>query len=540
MKNVAAYIRVSTTRQAEHDISLPDQLRKIEAYTEAKGWLVAEVFEERGASGTKENRPELQRMLAKACGPDRPFDVILVYNLSRLARDAAFAAIVERKLAKKRVEIVSIMEDYGNDANGRLIKGVLNNVYEHQSAFNAAITSSAMQANAREGFWNGSQPPFGFRTYVAETRGTKEKKKLERNPGEAEIVELIFQLYTQGDGDRGPLGIKNVVNALSAKGLRNRRGKPFSVQFTGKILRNEAYIGKCWFNRIHGKTRFERPREEWIEVPVPALIEEHIFATAQERLDAHHPLKLAPRLANSSVLLTGLAVCQKCGGRMKVRTSKGNRYRYYVCARACDEGKARCDGVRIPRDDLDTIVLDNFCDQVLAPERVSEIASSLLARAAGKNQALKDSIRALEREQREVGKKLDNLYSAISDGVELDGSLKAKIASLQDRREQLIRLQTIKRNRLDAPLSRIPATKAEDFSNAIRARLLDRSKPEFARAYLRMMISSVEVGPSEIRISCPKEALVRQAAAFIPHKDPVLTFEQGWGAVGDSNPGPAD
>ena len=96
------------------------------------------------------------------------------------------------------------------------------------------------------------------------------------------------------------------------------------------------------------------------------------------------------------------------------------------------------------------------------------------------------------------------------------------------------RLLTIKRHKLDTPFSKISTVKAADFSKAIRARLNDRSRPEFARAYLRTMVSRVEVGRSEIRMSGPKEALSRQAAAFVPHKDPVLTFEQEWRTRQDS------
>ena len=405
---------------------------------------------------------------------------------------------------------------------------------------NAAITSNAMQANAREGFWNGSQPPFGLRTYVAETRGAKEKKKLEAHPEEAALVELIFQLYVHGDGSTGPLGIKNVVNYLNSRHLRNRSGKPFSVQFVGHVLRNEAYYGTCWFNRRDSKTRLEKPRTQWIAVPVPALIDDHIFAAAQEKLDAHHPMKLAPRLANSSVLLTGLATCKQCGGRMKVQTGKSNRYRYYVCARAADEGKARCSGIRIPRDDLDTIVLDNFCGHVLAPERVSKIASGLLARAAKTNQTLLTALRGLEWEKRDMAKKLDHLYAAIENGVALDGSLKTKIASLQERRAQLIHLIAIKQRKLDTPFTKISTTQAAEFSNAIRARLRDRTKPKFARAYLHMMVSRVEVGKTEIRITGRKETLAAQATAFTPNKDPDLTFEQAWRTREDSNSRPLD
>jgi site-specific DNA recombinase len=112
MTNVAAYLRVSTTRQAEHDLSLPDQLSRIQAYCESQGWTLTEVFEERGASGTSINRPELQQMLARATSHERPFDIIMVYSLSRLVRSSDVCVLIQHKLAKRNVKIVSLLENY--------------------------------------------------------------------------------------------------------------------------------------------------------------------------------------------------------------------------------------------------------------------------------------------------------------------------------------------------------------------------------------------------------------------------------------------
>ncbi|MFZ1992000.1 MAG: recombinase family protein [Alphaproteobacteria bacterium] len=533
--HVAIYARVSTTRQAEHDLSIPEQRRKAEAYCEAKGWTVVQVFEERGASGTTDKRPELQRMLRIACSAERPFDVVIVYNLSRFARNAADAAIMDKQLTKRRVKLVSIMEDFGDDANGRLIKGVMNSVYEHQSAFSSAVVSGAMIANAREGFWNGSQAPFGYRTIVAETRGLKEKKKLAIHPPEAEIAKRIFELYARGDGTSGPLGIKSVVKRVNAAGFRTRLGKPFAVQFVGKILRNEAYVGRCWFNRRDSKTRLEKPREEWIGLEVPAVVEASMFAAAQEKLDAFHPMKTAPRMATSSVLLAGIAKCGLCGASLKAQTGKNNAYRYYVCARCVDEGSTSCRGVRIARDALDQIVLKSFCENVLKPDRIQEITSALAARASVKTESLRQDLRALKDEQKDIDRKIGHLYGAVENGVTLDDSLRNRIAKLQERRDQVTKLAAAKDARLEAPLEPVPADKAAAFAEAARERLMDKGRPEFARAYLRLMVSEVRLGREEIRITGPKNALASAAAAHTAGATPVLSFEQDWRTRQDSN-----
>lgn len=65
------------------------------------------------------------------------------------------------------------------------------------------------------------------------------------------------------------------------------------------------------FNRRDSKTRLEKPREEWIEVEVPAIVGASFFAAAQEKLDAFQPMKTARRIATSTVLLAGIAKLYK-------------------------------------------------------------------------------------------------------------------------------------------------------------------------------------------------------------------------------------
>lgn len=88
-KRVAAYARVSTVRQAERELSIPDQLRQIREHCAAHGYELVEEFVEPGASATDENRPVFQRLLARAFSDESPYDLILVHSFSRFARNLA-------------------------------------------------------------------------------------------------------------------------------------------------------------------------------------------------------------------------------------------------------------------------------------------------------------------------------------------------------------------------------------------------------------------------------------------------------------------
>jgi len=86
MARAAVYVCVSTSRQAESNLSLPDQIAQCRAYCERQRWEVVEIFSEPGASALDEDRPVFQEMIYKAKRADRPFDRVVVHSLSRFSR----------------------------------------------------------------------------------------------------------------------------------------------------------------------------------------------------------------------------------------------------------------------------------------------------------------------------------------------------------------------------------------------------------------------------------------------------------------------
>ena len=78
----ALYLRVSTGRQAEQDLSIPDQEKQTKAWCLARGWRVVAEYVEPGASATDDKRPVFQRMIERACDGENAFDVIVVHSFS--------------------------------------------------------------------------------------------------------------------------------------------------------------------------------------------------------------------------------------------------------------------------------------------------------------------------------------------------------------------------------------------------------------------------------------------------------------------------
>ena len=148
----AIYLRVSTGRQAEHDLSIPDQQAQTVAWVRQRGWSVVAEYVEPGASATDDKRPQFQRMIERACDGENSFDIIVVHSLSRFFRDAFGLEFYLRKLAKHGVKLVSITQELGDDPAQNMMRQVIALFDEYQSKENAKYVLRAMKENTRQGF----------------------------------------------------------------------------------------------------------------------------------------------------------------------------------------------------------------------------------------------------------------------------------------------------------------------------------------------------------------------------------------------------
>lgn len=145
----ALYLRVSTGRQAESDLSIPDQRRQITAYCVAKGWDIAAEFVEPGNTATDDRRPAFQAMIDAALVKPPTFTVIIVHSFSRFFCDQFQFEFYVRKLAKNGVRLISITQDLGDDPMSVMMRQIMTLFDEYQSKENAKHTLRAMKENAR-------------------------------------------------------------------------------------------------------------------------------------------------------------------------------------------------------------------------------------------------------------------------------------------------------------------------------------------------------------------------------------------------------
>ena len=536
-KRAALYLRVSTGRQAENDVSLPSQRDMTTRFCEAQGWTVVEEFVEPGASATDDRRPVFQRMLERATTSDRNFDVICVHAFSRFYRNGAEMEMTIRRLGKHGVEVISVTQPTGDDPSQQMMRQMIGIFDEYTSRENGKNVTRAMRESAKQGFWNGATPPLGYRIVEAERRGAKIKKKLEVDPVEAETVSLIFSLYTEGREATGPLGVKETCKWLNARGYRTRRGSTFGVGPLHNMLRNAVYAtGKWPYGRRNSRTGKLHDPQSIVEIDIPPIIQTAVFEKAKAKLTLNHPMVTAPRIVNSAILLTGLATCASCGsGMTRTGTQKrGKAYHYYTCAGCHQKGATVCKGRHIPEARLDHIVIEAVKDKLLQPERLAAILGALIERQGHKDVAVQERRASLRAELAQKDEKLGRLYKAIEEGiVALDEQLKSRITALKAEHEiitaSLARMTDQARARTALTPERVEAFSALMVEKIASGNIIAR------KAYLRSVISEIRVDDHKLQIIGDKSTLAAVIAGQQTQPGKVSGFVRKWRARKDSN-----
>jgi site-specific DNA recombinase len=225
------------------------------------------------------------------------------------------------------------------------------------------------------------------------------------------------------------------------------------------MLRNPAYIGKACFGKTESAPRQritrllrqrggfsprctsnrERPRHEWIEIAVPAIISEESFALAGERLEQNK--RFSARRTVEPTLLQGMLVCGECGYayyRTSTRTSKRKIY-YYRCLGSDDyrhvNGRV-CQNRPIRQDYLDKIIWKQVIELLEDPELIRQEIQRRLQEIQNSN-PIKKRKEVLDREIARQQKSIEKLLDAYQEGLLELEELRCRLPNLRKRSESL-------------------------------------------------------------------------------------------------------
>jgi site-specific DNA recombinase len=370
---VGIYARVSTdTQQARATIG--SQLQTLRDRIAAEGEELIEEFIDDGYSGARLDRPGLDRL--RDAAETGAIDAIWCLSPDRLARSYAYQILILDEFARYRVPVRFADAPPLDDPQGRLLVQIQGVIAEHERAKFAERGRRGKLYRSRAGEVLATKVPYGYRRVP---RGADGAAHLIICEPEAAVVRRIFADFLAGDS------LRHVAVTLSAEGIASPEGKPvWRLSTICRLLRNEAYAGRLYWNRTQtsydpalGRTRATlRPREEWIEIPIPAIIDEAtletVAATARDN-SSYSPRRTEP----DTFLLRRLLRCDHCQVKLNCYRARRNHAttRYYLCPHR-DPWRAggaehRCPERRVRADELDTFVFDQVRQLLTRPELIT-------------------------------------------------------------------------------------------------------------------------------------------------------------------------
>lgn len=537
---VAIYTRVSTDRQSAHEISEVDQLKQLRRACVEREWDIAAEFNDASSAFLGQHRPEFERMLAQAVGPDHPFDIIFVHSLSRYYRDMLMSEQRFRELERHGVQVTSLTENIDGEA-GWMMRSLIAMFNEQSSRETSKHVKRTRIENAKQGYWNGGKPPIGYMSVPCEELfGDKTKKRLAEDPEWAPIIRLIFRLHREGDGEGHPLGAVGICDYLNRHGYKSRSNGLWHASTVHRILTNEAYVGRVYMNRIDTSTGVERPRSEWVYSPAPALVSDEEFEETQIRLIERCPDRQPPRTTTSDVMLGGIVHCRSCGSAMTAGTGTsrtGKVYSYYVCSGRANKGATACtEPQRVRREDLDDRVLSAVAIEVLTPERVHVLTNAVAERRRDYGGDLAKELEGAKASLASVERKLDRLVAKVLEGVLTESdAIRRNQNSLETEKERLTSIIRLKSSKLKQGLTPISLGQAEKLAETLRQNLME-SPPQIRRRYIQSIVSRVDVGSHEIVIQGPYDAIAEASHPEAGGRPPVQSSVREWRTERDSNP----
>ncbi len=516
MRMAAIYARVSSEQQREAN-TIASQTASLIEFAKNHDLEVPQewVFEDDGYSGATLERPGLERVRDLAA--EGQIQVVLAYAPDRLSRKYAYQILLIEELARNGVETLFVKAPQGCSAEDQLLVQFQGMIAEYERAQILERSRRGKRHRAHSGEVSVmSGAPYGYR-YIRKTDEAPAAYAV--LDAEARVVERIYEMYTV-EG----LSIGEITRRINAEGIPTRKASARWERSTvWAVLRNSAYRGVACFGKTRASSRtrvirpqrrrgvitpsmtagHERPREEWIEIPVPALVSEDVFARAQELL-RENKIRSRRRTIEPSIV-QGLVSCQKCGyafSRTSTQTS-ARKIHYYKCLGSDGWRKLGgpvCDNGRFVRQDLlDQIVWAEVIRLLEDPTLIQQELDRRLA-AARSSDPTKKREQSLQRELAHVGKGIERLLSAYQEGLMSIEQLRERMPALRQR-EQAVRaeLQAI----ADQANDRAAFLRLAETLTAFLARLHGAadtlSIPERQRI-VRLVVKDVLIGDDTITI----------------------------------------
>ena len=339
------YCRVSTRDQV-HNLSLPTQEKSCVDYCQRNGYGVNKVFVEQGESAKTADRTELKNLLAYCRQNKGRIEVVVVYAVSRFAREKFSHLILREQLASLGITLRSVTEPIDDSSTGKMIEGFLSTIAQFDNDIRSERTVTGMKARLDRGGWT-FPPPLGY----LKSTDANGNKTIIPDPKRAGLITQAFEMYSMGLYSK-----HQVLDHLTHLGLTAKSGKPVSGQAFCQLLQNWFYAGildvPSWGVR--------RPSN------AAALVSRETFDKVQALIDGRRRTVTPHQRNNPDFPLRHFVRCGRCDHPLTASWSKGRNgmYAYYHCQNRF------CKAVNVRREEMERLFVDFLGQFQAKPEYV--------------------------------------------------------------------------------------------------------------------------------------------------------------------------
>lgn len=394
------YLRVSTDRQAQKGISIPTQQERCLECAGEQGYEVdvkTDIYIDGGESARTMDRPALLDLLNR-CKEDKSVSALVVYDVSRLARNRLDFAIIKQALRKAEVTLVSATEPINDSPEGQMLEGVLSTVAEFFSAQTGRKALASMRRKAEAGGWP-ARAPYGYMNRKEKLPDGQIRAWIEPNPQETRWVRRAFELFAESR-----YSVKDLARILNAEGFPvrrapNRSSRALHHSHLERMLRNRIYVGSVeWSDVVNEHGTHE------------LLIDPELFYRVQDILVLRSGS--TTRMRRHRSLFKGFAFCGECRAGMTIdlkETSPTRTIRYLRCRKVHKGKSVRCnqhyftEGKYIQQ-------LERLLQRLQLPERGAVVLKNKIPQALSQEQHVYERVRSeLLRERETVVRRQENL-----------------------------------------------------------------------------------------------------------------------------------
>ena len=525
MKTAAIYTRVSSDHQKENK-TIGSQVDELLRFAEEQGYVVPEeyVFKDEGYSGAVLIRPGLERI--RDLSAEGQVQAVLIYSPDRLSRNYAYQVVLMDEFASCGTEVLFVHSVKADTPEAALLLQLQGMISEYERAMIKERARRGKRFKAKLGIVNVlCGAPYGY-NYIKKTDETSAWYEI--NEEQALVIREVFRLYAEEF-----FSIGAITKQLNTRKIpTSKRVSKWERSAVWNILRNPAYCGKACYGKTEQTDRQritkpfrdkggyvtangckrEKPREEWIEIPVPPIVDQSIFDIAQEKLKDN---KLhSQRNTVVQTLLQGMMVCAECGYslyRTFTCTKQAKKKIYYYRCYGSDayrfEGVKKCCCKAVRQDYVDNVVWQQIVALLEDPTLIQREVEKRVEETRKTSPVVQQKA-LIENQKAKLSQSMDKLLDAYQEGLITIDQLRKRMPELQKRVKTTEKeLENLKMHEL-ALDQRLQLLDVQSFTNKLGQNVNQLDIKE-KKKILRLLVKEIIIGNDiiEIRHSIPlKEA----------------------------------